>query len=187
MAQKRLFVLVNLSTELREKIQKEISSKLPATVKVEPKEKLHITLLFIGFFPEEKIPELVQELEGIAFDEFEISLRGLGEFNNKILWLGIKEGSEKLQTLSSKIQRVAKIQGDKFHAHITLAKNKELKPLQTKKLLTQIDSDFNETLLVKSFELMQSELNAESSEYYVVQSFPLKQKKNGAEFKSVLD
>ena len=79
----RLFFAVNFSEELKEKIFNELVSEIPKEGfgKVS-RENLHITLAFLGYFPEEKIPELQKKASALeSFESFEAEINCIGHFN----------------------------------------------------------------------------------------------------------
>ena len=55
----------------------------------------HLTLLFLGEIPEEKIERINKELSKISFEPFDMKTKDLGVFPNKnkinVLWLGFHE------------------------------------------------------------------------------------------------
>ncbi len=170
---KRLFLAINLPLELKEKIFETFSKKLPKDLKIVKKENIHLTLLFIGYYPEEKIAELKEKLSEIEFNSFELKLNSLGTFNGRVIWLGAVKGKEKFKELSEKIQEKIGVKDNRISAHLTLARNKFLKLKEIKELISKINAGFNETILVKSFELMESKLTPKGSIYFIEASFKL--------------
>ena len=96
------------------------------------RENLHLTLAFIGEYPD---PYDVKDiLETIDFEPFEISLDGIGSFGRpsgerplgSLLWAGLS-GSEELKTLAKRLRRALAEAGipydrKKFSPHITLVR-----------------------------------------------------------------
>ncbi|MCS7208942.1 MAG: RNA 2',3'-cyclic phosphodiesterase, partial [Fimbriimonadales bacterium] len=95
-------------------------------------ENYHITLLFLGEQPEERVPEIVQAMKqaraGVV--PFEISVRGLGVFPNwnrpNVLWAGAAQGAAQLAQLAHALETrlLTKPERKPFHPHITLARLK---------------------------------------------------------------
>ena len=78
---KRLFIAIDIPDELRCEIRKtELTAK--GFKSVNP-DQLHITLRFIGNFPENDISELIKKLHEIELPEFELSSTSPGFFPNK--------------------------------------------------------------------------------------------------------
>ena len=89
-----------------------------------PEENLHLTLAFIGEYPD---PEAVLEaLSSVSFTPFTLELQGLGCFG-ELWWAGMKE-SAPLAAVAKRVRRAladAGIPFDKkrFSPHITLIRN----------------------------------------------------------------
>ena len=84
-------------------------------------ENLHLTLAFIGDYPD---PDTVLEaMEDLRFQPFDLELKGLGSFG-ELWWAGL-EGSENLEALARQLRRTlaeAAIPFDRksFRPHVTL-------------------------------------------------------------------
>ncbi|MBN1941503.1 MAG: RNA 2',3'-cyclic phosphodiesterase [Candidatus Diapherotrites archaeon] len=165
---KRLFFAVNLPSELRQKIFCELVEEIPKNCFVRTREEnLHITLVFLGYFPEAKLNELhekAKELEN--FEKFEAELNCIGHFKGRILWLGTGKGTNEFNLLARRICNAIGMQCNDFHAHVTLARNKgaskeefdaAVEKLRTKK--------FAEKITVRGFDLMESTLTPEGPRY----------------------
>jgi len=88
-------------------------------------ENLHMTLAFIGEYPE--IDPVMDTLEEVPFSSFEITYTHIGTFRESIVWGGI-EPSEPLNTLAKRLRRqlaAADIPFDHgtFSPHFTLARH----------------------------------------------------------------
>ena len=84
-------------------------------------ENLHLTLAFIGEYGNPD--EVMDALEEVEFEPFEIQLKGIGSFHD-LYWAGLEE-NEELDHLAKRICRVLAaydIPFDRksFHPHITL-------------------------------------------------------------------
>ncbi len=166
----RLFIAVDLSETIKKEII-ELEQKLmkgnPDVKLVEP-ENLHLTLKFLGNVGEDKISTIEKAILDIVKDlkPFKITLRGVGYFGKpshvRTLWIGLKEGREKLARLMEDMNRTfSKIREEnrKPSPHLTIGRvrsgrNKEV-------LLRQIDG-FSDvklgSLLVNKIKLKKSTL-----------------------------
>ena len=86
-----------------------------------PEENLHLTLAFIGEYPEPD--DVMDALETVSFTPFELSLEGVGNFGD-LWWAGIQDNPA-LQAVVRRIRRAfsqAQIPFDRkaFRPHITL-------------------------------------------------------------------
>lgn len=155
---KRLFVAVNLPEETKKEIAK--------TMERIPKEKwgkvkqenIHITLAFLGWVPEQATRKTMQAMEKLSgFEEFEIELEGFGHFDGRVLWIGIGKGTEELSILSRKLNAALGTKDERFHSHITLARNKAAKREEVMQLVEKLgQTNLRKTIMVKSIELMES-------------------------------
>jgi len=166
-ALKRTFIAVNIPAETKEKIFKTLSSELPekGCKKVE-RENLHITMVFLGYLDEKKINEIENAMEKISVEKFEAELKGVNHFNGRVIWLGVTEGSLELSELSRQLGELTGIKEDKFHAHLTLARNKSLGRAEVKKIVDEMNAKgFSEKISVESADLMESILSGKGPKY----------------------
>lgn len=121
----RLFIAVQLNeamkdalTEVQEKMQ-----RLSVRGNFTKRENLHITLAFIGEYPD---PHDIKDIvETIDFEPFTIRLDGLGSFGS-LWWAGLA-GSDEMKTLANRLRRALAEEGipydrKKFSPHITLVR-----------------------------------------------------------------
>jgi RNA 2',3'-cyclic 3'-phosphodiesterase len=100
----RLFTGVDLPEDVREKLERLLMHLRPcAHLKWSPVYNLHVTLKFIGEWPEEKLPELGGALRGlVARDPIPAEVKGLGWYPNphhpRVFWVGV-QGGEALPAL----------------------------------------------------------------------------------------
>jgi 2'-5' RNA ligase len=164
----RLFFAVNFSEEIKKRIFSGLVSKIPKEGfgKVS-EENLHITLVFLGYFPKEKIPELekkAKELEN--FECFEAELNRIGHFKGRVLWIGTGKGTEEFNLLAKKLCEALEIKNEEFHAHITLARNKGAGKKEFEETMEELrKNNFYEKIKVKGFDLMESALSAKGPHY----------------------
>ncbi|MDD5162801.1 MAG: RNA 2',3'-cyclic phosphodiesterase [Candidatus ainarchaeum sp.] len=176
MENSRLFFAVNFSEELKEKIFNELAVEIPEKgFGKTSRENLHITLVFLGFFPKEKIPGLREKAMQLKnFKGFEAELCEIRHFKGRILWLGIGKGSEEVKLLAKKLCEAIGIDEENFHAHVTLARNKSATKKEFDAVLEKLGAkNFSEKIAVKSLELMESKLSPKGSIYKKVFSVEL--------------
>lgn len=174
---KRVFIAVNLPKETKNKISKELLSIIPRKgIKPVEKENLHITLKFLGYLNEEALNEIAEKLEfAQETKKFLIELTGIGHFKKRVVWLGVKKGSEELIELSEKINEAIECAQEKFHPHVTLARNKWLKTGDVLGLLQELEKkNFFETIEAKSLDLMESVLSQSGPKYFVLKKIDFK-------------
>lgn len=124
----RLFVAIELNDEMKNgllDIQGQFR-RLGVRGNYTRPENLHLTLAFIGDYPE---PDRVLEAMGaLSFPPVELRLRGLGSFG-ELWWAGLEENGE-LSRLVSQLRRALAQAGipfdkKKFLPHITLVRKPE--------------------------------------------------------------
>lgn len=172
---KRLFIAVNIPAQLRKEIFNLFSSKIPKNkgFKIVEESNLHFTLKFLGNFPEQKIPELIEKLKALQDEKpFSIAIQGIGCFKNRVLWLGVSKGIVELQKLNFKINSLLELQPETFQTHLTIARSKNASRVELKKVLEELNKEkqvfsFN----AESIDLMHSELSPKGSSYSLVSSF----------------
>ena len=175
----RLFIALNLPKEVKEKIGKTFYKKLPEQkLKSVSLDKVHITLCFLGEVSEDERKDMEQKLKTLAqkTKSFEIQLKGIGEFNQRVLWLGITQGKKETELLAREIAEKLNKSREKFTGHLTIARNKTLGAKKFKLLVETLKKiSFEAKFKVTSFELMESQLQRTGAIYSELKKFELKQ------------
>lgn len=141
---------------------------------------LHITLLFIGALPEQKVEPLQESLAALAdkYSDFPLTVDGLSFFGSpkgpRVVYLSVKQSRE----LDALQQDVAAIGADqlgiepdnRFTPHITIAKKRKVNEVSPIKKETCTPLPFQ----VSGFSLFRIH-PSRTPKYEVVQTFPLKQ------------
>ncbi len=135
----RLFTAIDLDQEVLLRLERLLSALRPeALIKWSPLDNLHITIKFIGNWPESRLDELSEALALLPRrTPFEVELKGLGWFPNerqpRILWAGV-EGGDPLSKLArdtdEQLEPLGIQKEDRaFSPHLTLARIKSPVPL----------------------------------------------------------
>jgi len=165
---KRMFVAVNLPAEIKKGIHEKLVQAIPAG-KARPveTENLHVTLKFLGYLHPEKLAEVREKLQALAaVKKFEVGLAGIGEFGGRVVWLGVSKGGEEMKALSDKLDELLQVKDDRFHAHVTLARNKELKAPEVRELLAALEKEgCSWSFKAESVDVMESVLSAKGPKY----------------------
>jgi 2'-5' RNA ligase len=189
----RLFVAMDLDNAIQQKIVRFIEgvSGFAPDVRWMKPEALHLTLKFIGEFPEPKIEELKSALARVKASSFDVSFSGTGFFPTpraaRVFWVGV-HADERLRKLASAVDdAVAKLGVERearaYTPHLTLARagsgrpsrGKEDKPNNRfQKLRERLEKmpppDFG-TMTAREFYLYQSKLSPRGSEYTKLERF----------------
>jgi RNA 2',3'-cyclic 3'-phosphodiesterase len=194
----RLFVAIDLSAEIRERLIEYITTlvrEVPesAAEKWVRPESLHLTLKFIG--QSERLGDIKLALREVQSASFHISVAGVGFFTPqkpRIFWAGVQAPAE-LQRLASAVDAAVAKSGvpsekEAYHPHITLARTGSGRPHGAKAsshaslaaIKNAIDANsalanahFG-TMMPREFFLFRSETLPEGARYTKLEGFPLR-------------
>ncbi len=170
----RLFTGISLPEATLLKIDRVLRDLRPlAKARWSPVHNLHITVKFIGEFPEERLPELIAALQAVRSEPFEIRIGSFGWFPG-VLWAGVDAG-DKLISLAGQTDSALEpigVEREKrpYTAHLTLARTKA--PIALAALRREIDTlrDVEiDAFPASSFHLYRSQAGV----YTRLQTFPL--------------
>jgi 2'-5' RNA ligase len=189
----RLFIAINLDEAIRQRMVRfveGVSGFAPEVRWIKP-EALHLTLKFIGEFPEARLPELKQSLEAVRSQPFDISFSGTGFFptakSARVFWVGVNADA-RLQKLALMVDdATAKLGVERearaYTPHLTLARAGSGRPTRGKddkpnnrfqKLRERLEKmpqpEFG-TMTAREFFLYQSKLSPKGSEYTKLERF----------------
>ena len=121
----RLFIALQLNSEMKKALTdlQDRMQRLGVRGNFTKPENLHLTLAFIGEYPDPE--DVIDVLETIRVQPFQISLEGIGSFRN-LWWAGLS-GSDELKNLAKRLRRGLAEAGipydrKKFSPHITLVR-----------------------------------------------------------------
>jgi len=172
----RLFVGIDLPAEVCEKLERLLMHLRPAAhLKWSPVYNLHITLKFIGEWPEEKLPQLKAALATVPRRApIPASVKGLGFFPNarqpRVFWAAIECGDE-LAALARDVEAAIEPLGiakenRPFRPHLTLARIKDPAPLDTlRAAIAQVQSMEFGAFIIDRFNLYRSQPGSAGSIY----------------------
>lgn len=181
----RLFIASEIDAEIRNKINPVQSILNKKGIKLVEKDNIHITLKFLGEVEGTIVEKTIGSLESIIHPSFKMQVKGIGFFPNldriRVVWAGVDEGGEQMSELAGKIENNLKKIGfkkekKKYTAHATIARVKNVSPLEKKEILSQIepfrDMEFG-TMIVKNFKLKKSVLTPKGPIYSDLKVFHL--------------
>lgn len=169
----RLFIAVPLSDEINKHIE-ELQQHLPKTqAKLTISKHPHLTLKFLGEVMPEDLEKTKQALSLVEFEQFQVKLKGIGTFTDKVVWLGVEPHApfEKLQQKIEKMLSKLYPKEERFHPHITLARIKEINEKQGFLDLLKKIPVKPYTFIVDKIILYQSTLGPEGSTYNELAEF----------------
>jgi RNA 2',3'-cyclic 3'-phosphodiesterase len=191
----RVFVALDIHAEIRQRIAQfmdDLRGFAPEARWVSP-ESMHLTLKFIGEWPEERLEELKRALSAVRGQPPEITFSATGFFpavkSARVFWVGIQAGTE-LAALANAIDAATSALGiaseqRAYTPHLTLARtgsgrpqrqrsdraNPSFRRLQEK--LSAMPAPSFGTMSVREFFLYQSKLSPKGAVYTKLQSFSL--------------
>lgn len=176
----RLFIALDLPDETRERLAT-LMNGLPGARWLPP-ENLHLTLRFVGEVDNRVGNDIHDMLMGIRVPAFELTLDGIGTFNEgrrlRSLWVGV-QANEILIRLQAKVEQAVRRAGlppekRKFKPHVTLARFKADPPGDKLHAFLQANSLFRcAPLTVEKFVLFSSFLSHSGALYRPEESYPL--------------
>jgi len=181
----RLFTGIDLPENIRERLERLLMHLRPAAhLKWSPVYNLHVTLKFIGEWPEEKLPQLKDALHSIPpRAAIPIEVKSLGWFPNaqrpRVFWVAV-HGGEALAALARDTESALGPLGipkeeRAFTAHLTLARIKEAVPLQAlRKAIEELESVEYGNFLADRFCLFRSQPGAAGSIYSKLSEHPFR-------------
>ncbi len=133
----RTFIAIEIPKivkEIIEQFENQLKSEKAKITWVKP-DNVHITLKFLGEVEESKIPEIHNTLKICVSKQkpFDIEVAGSGVFPNftrpRVLWVGLKKGTEELKNIAQSIDNELEKFGFKkeerdFKPHLTIGRVK---------------------------------------------------------------
>lgn len=181
----RLFVALDIPDEIRRRLAdyaERLRQEIPqfAAARWTRVDGLHVTLKFIGEYPEAKLPQLRDALVKIASPTFDVSFAGAEFFPNarspRVLVAGVSAGRE-LAALAQSVEETCARLGIEqerraYHPHLTLARFKPEKALAAgaQRVLEAPPPRFG-TMTAAEFILFQSQLSPKGSRYTRLERF----------------
>ena len=143
-------------------------------------ENYHITLRFIGDIDGRTADEVVDRLDRIDREEFQINLTGMGSFGSKkphSIWAGVSPSPE-MVALQAEIERICQRLGlppdpRKFTPHVTLARLRNSRLDDVVHYLSGRGDFRTSPFTVGRFVLMSSKESVGGGPYIVEEAFPL--------------
>lgn len=178
----RLFCGIDLPEDVRERLERLLMHLRPAAhLKWVPVYNLHLTLKFIGEWPEAKLPALESALRSVPPRlVIPLEVRGLGWFPNarnpRVFWVSVADG-DSLKALARDVEAALEPLGipketRPFNGHLTLARIKEPVPLEMlRNTIAKFESAEFGSLSVDRFHLYRSQPGSAGSIYTKLSEF----------------
>ncbi|MEA3489587.1 MAG: RNA 2',3'-cyclic phosphodiesterase [Candidatus Omnitrophota bacterium] len=174
----RCFIAVEISDEARAELSRIIGilKGSRSDVKWVVPDSVHLTMKFLGYISEEKVPAITGKLDGIAREmgPFDMMLSGIGVFPDwgyaRVLWVGVGDGSEKAKDLAACVEEAMAQQGFEkekrsFSPHLTLGRIRTSKNKNELKKLTDTIEVRPAAIRISRIVLFRSDLTPKGAVY----------------------
>ena len=130
----RLFIAVKVPQlpKIMEALQ--TLERVGADVKLVEPWNIHLTLVFLGELPENKVDLIKDAMRAVKFNSFRVKFFGTGAFPNlnkpRVIWIGLSEGATQLRQLRGELYKELVARGirpedeKEFSPHLTLGRIK---------------------------------------------------------------
>lgn len=179
----RLFIALDIPQEVRERISAYVERvrSLCPDARWARVEGLHVTLKFIGEFPDARVPEIVKALAGINSRPFDVKFDNVGFFPSprspRVFWIGVSAGEELPQLAEAVSEALAAIgiprEDKKYSPHMTLARAGSRHNLKALASLMTSEVEAFGTMTANEFFLYRSQLGRGGSKYTKLERFGL--------------
>jgi 2'-5' RNA ligase len=178
----RLFLAVELTSEARQRLGRQLASAAPGGLpgRPVPAGSWHLTLRFLGATDAERRAALERALSAAELGPaFMVRFGGLGAFPRahraNVLWLGLSDGGAELARLAGITETAARTAGfpaeeKPFRAHLTLSR---FRPPADVAPLVQRTPPADLEMPVRALSLMLSQLGSGPPRYERVAAWPL--------------
>jgi RNA 2',3'-cyclic 3'-phosphodiesterase len=182
----RCFIAIDVPPEVKKKIDASIIAlkSLQADVRWVKPESMHLTLKFLGHIETTKLDEVKERLPHWAssMGAFSFSLSSWDQFPQKgmprVLWLGIKEGKDKLCLLAQEIEKGCLALGFSpevrdLSPHLTVGRVKGDRNIQKLTEVLRNEKFTSQKVAADHLTLYESKLTSEGAQYRVISSAEL--------------
>jgi 2'-5' RNA ligase len=188
----RLFIAIPLPELLLKRladVKYRLQGKVPhKSVRWVRSEGIHLTLKFLGDTPREKVSTITEALTVVGRNAPPCMLvaEGLGCFPNlrrpRVLWVGVKEPTGRLETLQKAVEEAMTALGYKperhgFTPHLTLGRVRRGASRQEEREIAEVIEGTSVDQLAEftadRFELIRSDLKPTGAEYTTLETFLL--------------
>lgn len=173
----RLFVAIDLPSAYKDRLEA-LKAPLPGARWVQ-RQAFHLTLRFLGDgIPADRLDDIRAALAAIQAERFDMSLRGVGQFSGKVLWVGV-EAPPALYDLHHALGMALRDVGfppdaRRFSPHITLARLRDDRGRHALSALLERYAGFTTApFVVTAFTLYASQLTANGPIYTAQAAYAL--------------
>ncbi|MEA2634195.1 MAG: 2,3-cyclic 3-phosphodiesterase [Chloroflexota bacterium] len=132
----RVFLAIEIPDAVRQALSEPLEALQPLheSIRINPTERMHLTLHFLGHQPRPVVEQLPSELAGVVsrHHRFGLTAQGTGAFPGiarpRVLWAGISGADlPRLNALQAELGDALRtagvtVEGERFHPHLTLGR-----------------------------------------------------------------
>lgn len=161
----RVFIAVEIPDEIKKEIVRIQNSLLQFNGKKTEYDNLHLTLKFLGEISEDEVRKIKEKLSEIKFNKFEVEIKNLGVFSDRIIWLGIKNCDGLQREIDATLDKIGLEKERRFMGHLTIARARNVRDKE--KFLEELKGIKMPRMkfIVSAFYLKQSILTTEKPVY----------------------
>ena len=187
----RVFLAIEVPDAVREALTGPLQALQPLheSIRVNPTERMHLTLHFLGHQPRPVVDQLPLALAAVAVrhPRFRLTARGVGAFpaiaRPRVLWAGIAgEDLPRLNALQAELGDALRtagltVEGERFHPHLTLSRVRRPLKGPERTLLREWSARWDAATFgevpVQQVRLMRSQLGGGPPRYTTLATFDL--------------
>lgn len=185
----RVFVAIEVPDAVREGLTGPLNAlqALHEAVRINPVERMHLTLHFLGHLPRSDVEQLEAALAPtvLRHQRFRLAAEGVGAFPDirrpRVVWAGIDGEVPKLIALQTDLGEALRQAGvaveDRFHAHLTLGRVRRPLKAQERTMLSDWSTRWARAAFgdipVDQIRLMRSQLGGGPPKYTTLATFDL--------------
>jgi 2'-5' RNA ligase len=187
----RVFVAIEVPDQVRQGLTGPLEALQPfhESVRVNPTERMHLTLHFLGHLPRPVVEQLPPPLAAVAMrhPRFEVTAQGVGAFpaiaRPRVLWAGITGADlPRLNALQRELGDALRtaglaVEGERFHPHLTLGRVRRPLKVPERTLLREWSARWDAATFgevpVDQVRLMRSQLGGGPPRYTTLATFDL--------------
>ncbi|HEX9097592.1 MAG TPA: RNA 2',3'-cyclic phosphodiesterase [Candidatus Dormibacteraeota bacterium] len=138
----RVFLAIEVPDAVRVALSEPLEGLhlLHESIRINPTERMHLTLHFLGHQPRPVVEQLQSGLAGVVtrHHRFDLMAQGVGAFpamaRPRVLWAGISGDLPRLNALQAELGNALRtagvtLEGERFHPHLTVGRvRRPLKP-----------------------------------------------------------
>jgi len=187
----RVFLAIEIPDAVREALSEPLEALQPLheSIRINPTERMHLTLHFLGHLPRPVVEQLPSGLAGVVLrhHHFRLMAQGVGAFpaitRPRVLWAGITGADlPRLKALQAELGGALRtagvtVDGERFHPHLTLGRVRRPLTAPERAVLrewsTRWDAATFSEVPVDRVRLMRSQLGGGPPRYTTLTTFDL--------------